>query len=179
MDNMEWLILAAIGAFLLLFSKQASGAVNSVVNTAEDFSGSILGPSSRGERNNNPGNIANNPAYKWDGQTGVDQGGYLIFSDAVYGIRAMARDLTNKFNRGLKTISDIIMQYAPPSENPTAAYIQFIADQFGGIDPYGPIDLSNPATLKQFVTAMIRFENGRVIYDDQTITNGVVAGMSQ
>jgi|GEM_PF-6677077 len=46
----------------------------------------------RGIRNDNPGNIKNIPGG-WKGQTGIDAGGHAIFSNPVYGARAMSSQL--------------------------------------------------------------------------------------
>lgn len=87
-----------------------------------------------GLRNNNPGNIR--PGDNWQGMIGTN-GGFVVFKDIAYGIRAMATDLGNDMRlKGLNTIRKLVTEYAPPSENDTAAYIRsmerytgFTADQ--------------------------------------------------
>lgn len=81
-----------------------------------------------GVRNNNPGNIRKNPDFKWDGEIGQDKRGFVQFSNPVYGFRAMAKLLRNYYDKqGLRTIRDIIYRYAPPSENDSRGYTNFVA----------------------------------------------------
>ena len=47
----------------------------------------------RGIRNNNGGNIRWDGVTDWQGMTGADAQGFVIFSDPVYGVRAMAKIL--------------------------------------------------------------------------------------
>lgn len=124
----------------------------------------------RGERNNNPGNIR--PAsYTWQGQIGIDSGpmgSYLIFERPEDGIRAIAKDLMTKYARGLNTVHAIINRWAPPSENDTNAYVKAVANEVG-VQPDDKIDLNDASTLTKLVTAIIRHENGRVIYAESMI----------
>lgn len=128
----------------------------------------------RGERNNNPGNIR--PAsYTWQGQTGVDSGpmgSYIIFSTPEYGIRAIAKDLMTKYARGLDTVREIITAYAPPSENPTESYISSVCQSLGILSTT-PLDMNDTTTLTNFVYAIIKHENGRVIYSPSQIADGI------
>jgi len=88
----------------------------------------------RGLRNNNPGNLR--PGDDWQGMVGTS-GGFIVFQDIYYGIRAMATDVGNDIRiDGKNTIRKLVTEYAPPSENDTAAYIDamvrstgFAADQ--------------------------------------------------
>lgn len=127
-----------------------------------------------GERNNNPGNIR--PGSNWQGMTGTAtcglSGSFVVFSDPVYGIRAIAKDLLTKYGRGLDTIRKIITVYAPPSENDTEAYIQSVSASVG-IYPDSLLNLHDSTTLIHFVYAIIRHENGRVIYSPAQVAEGV------
>lgn len=83
-----------------------------------------------GMRNNNPGDLRDE-GISWQGMTGTNEG-FCVFSDSVYGLRALALDLTNKINNdGLNTITLIINKYAPPSENDTQTYIDNVSAQTG------------------------------------------------
>jgi len=78
----------------------------------------------RGLRNNNPGNIrASDP---WQGMIGTDPAGFAVFKDISWGIRAMAKDLTSKINNGYDTLQEIIYRWAPPTENDTEAYLDYM-----------------------------------------------------
>lgn len=128
----------------------------------------------RGERNNNPGNIRPSLA-QWRGQSGIDagkMGQYIIFSEPKWGIRAIARDLRTKFARGLNNVRSIISAYAPPEENPTEAYIKSVCAELGVLSTT-KLDLTDKDTLRRFVHAIIKHENGRVIYTDEQIAEGV------
>ena len=139
----------------------------------------MTGNPTRGERNNNPGNIR--PAgYTWQGQTGIDSGAmgsYLIFSTPEYGIRAIAKDLLTKFGRGLNTVRLIISAYAPPSENPTESYISAVSRSLGVMST-SILNLRDSFTLTSFVYAIIKHENGRVIYTPAQIAEGVSMALS-
>ncbi len=166
---------------LYLYSRETQGSmsfspmINEISNDFSNWTDIIMGNPTRGERNNNPGNIR--PAsYTWQGQTGVADN-FVVFSDPVYGIRAIAKDLLTKFGRGLDTVAKIISVYAPPSENLTSAYISSVAGALGvGADT--PLNLYDPYVMTAFVKAIIKHENGRVAYDDALISHGVNLAMT-
>jgi len=114
----------------------------------------------RGIRNDNPGNIR--PGAPWQGATGDDggQNGYLVFSDPVYGLRAIVRILNTYYTRyHLHSVSALIGRWAPPSDdNPTDEYVGFICKALG-VGPDVEITLDS-STVKPFVDAIVRFENG-------------------
>jgi hypothetical protein len=125
----------------------------------------------RGIRNNNPGNI------RYDGTKLVGladpptDGAFCIFSAAKYGIRAMARIISNyNGTRGLNTVRKIISRWAPPNENDTAAYVASVAAAIGrGADT--PLDLA--ADMPLLCRAIIRHENGACPYGDDEIRAGI------
>jgi hypothetical protein len=98
----------------------------------------------------------------------------LIFENTVYGTRALATDLTNKFYRGLNTVTKIIEVYAPPVENNTNAYISAVANTLG-IGATQIITDWNKAFLAKFMRAVIMHENGQpgAIITDQEIVDGI------
>lgn len=181
------LLVVSFGA-LFAFSKraQASTANSSFDTTTTNFFdpfgiGSTLTNTvldmttglTRGERNNNPGNLEG--GGNWQGMTGTD-GPYLVFSSPYWGLRALAIDLGSKFNRGLNTVRKIISVYAPPSDNNTAAYIAAVCQSLG-VSADTPLDLNDPATRAAFVQAIIMHENGRVSYASADIQAGVNTAM--
>jgi hypothetical protein len=112
----------------------------------------------RGIRNNNPGNEEVEIGVVWQGQVGTDAN-FVIFADTTWGLRALAKDLTTKITvDGLTTISQIITDYAPPSENDTASYIASVASDTG----FGANDIltADPDTLAALVRAIVNHENG-------------------
>jgi hypothetical protein len=137
--------------------------------------GAVVYTMTRGLRNNNPGNITYNsdPSQQWVGLANPPTDGtFCIFTDVTYGIRAMDIILTNKFNQGMVTISQIIMSWAPPSSNNTAAYITAVSQSMG-IDPDANIDLTDPTTMQNLIAAIISQENGLNPYDAGTIQSGM------
>lgn len=75
---------------------------------------------------NNPLNIRYNHLNKWKGQIGQTRG-FVDFSDLFYGVRAALYLVKISYARkGKVTISEIISTFAPPSENDTLTYIEFV-----------------------------------------------------
>jgi len=124
-----------------------------------------------GLRNNNPGNIR--PGDAWQGMTG-ENGGFVVFQDITWGIRALATDITNKVREGYNTITSLISRYAPPSENNTGAYIAAVAADTG-IPADQVLDL-NQESLHDLVRAIMNHENGdqfSALVSDQDIDTGI------
>lgn len=124
----------------------------------------------RGERNNNPGNIERGTIH-WQGMS-ADQSGdkrFIVFNSPEDGIRALGKLLFN-YQRihGLNTVRQIINRWAPPVENDTGSYVNAVANEVG-VSPDDKINLNDADTLAKLVTAIIRHENGRVIYAESII----------
>ena len=125
----------------------------------------------RGIRNNNPGNIRATRPDTWDGQTGVDEGGFAIFKSPEWGVRALGKLLAN-YERlyGLNTVTGIISRYAPTEENNTDSYIKSVANALE-VDPETTLDLSQK--LPELVNAIIYHENGQNPYSQSLIETGL------
>lgn len=137
--------------------------------------GAVVYNQTRGLRNNNPGNIRPlGGSQKWQGQTGVDNnkgGPFVIFDTPENGIRALARVLKNYQKlHGINTVQGIINRWAPGHENPTDAYVAYVA-KAAGVAAGDKINVVEK--LPQIVRAIIRFENGLNPYDDGVINAGV------
>lgn len=126
----------------------------------------------RGLRNNNPGNIRLNGSIAWLGQSPSQlDPDFVQFSSPEYGIRALARLLSNYYTRyNLDTVDALISRYAPSTENNTHAYIDSVANSIG-VDAYTPIDVN--AYLPSLISAIIRHENGLQPYSGDTILKGI------
>ena len=117
--------------------------------------------STRGIRNCNPGNLRKSKD-NWKGlrkeQTDKE---FFQFVTPEYGYRAMIITIRN-YNRryGLNTVSKIINRYAPPIENHTDNYINYVAKQMG-VDPNEVIDTKDKETMVEMVCAMSFVENGK------------------
>ena len=77
------------------------------------------------------------------------------------GLRAGVMTIRNKQKlHGLKTIREIITQFAPPSENDTEAYIKLVTRE-NNIKDNQIIDLvNNDGLLAGIVRSMIKMEQG-------------------
>lgn len=121
----------------------------------------------RGIRNNNPGNIRHGD--KWRGLSASQPDpAFCTFVAPVYGIRAMVKILRNYRKRGINTVAEIISAWAPTVENDTAAYIKSVCSRTG-VGPNDPIEPTNPDLIK----AIIKHENGSQPYSDNTINDGI------
>jgi hypothetical protein len=113
----------------------------------------------RGVRNNNFGNLKPVPGG-WQGQVGVDPGGYAIFDTPEAGIHAADTNLQAYAGHGINTLRGVIMRWAPPGENNTDAYVGAVS-KMTGLHPDQQIDLADPAVRQQILPALFRVENGK------------------
>lgn len=127
----------------------------------------------RGERNNNPGNIVQS-ANAWIGKiVNPTDDRFEQFTSPEYGVRALAKNLlTYQNSYGLYTVRAIINKWAPPSENNTNAYVDAVANYIG-ILPNTTINLNDENMLMLLVSAIIQHENGRIAYPVAQIQSGV------
>ena len=127
----------------------------------------------RGIRNNNPGNIRYN-GTGWQGLANPpSDGAFCIFTEAKFGIRALATILRNyKCKYGICAVSGIIGRFAPSSENDTAAYIRSVCAAVGCAAD-AKLDIEDEAVLLPLAKAIIRHENGRQPYSDEQIREGL------
>lgn len=117
----------------------------------------------RGIRNNNPLNIRH--GSKWQGlrPTQTDTS-FCQFQSMTYGIRAAIKLLRNYISgwngrsRKINTIDAIIHRWAPPIENATEKYIQFVADQ-SGIHRYQIIYHDRRDMIYRILEAMCKMES--------------------
>lgn len=125
----------------------------------------------RGIRNKNPGNIK--LGTDWDGLS-AEQGDpiFCTFDEAVMGIRALMRILlTYRFTHKKTNVDSIISRWAPPSENDTEAYIDFVCKKME-VKPLDVLDNSIEHYLP-LVKCIIQMENGMQPYDDELIVEGM------
>lgn len=116
-------------------------------------------------RNNNPLNLRYHPgqvsAIKGDG-------GFARFSSPVEGLAQAARQMRKHWRNGDDTVGKLVNRWAPPSENDTGAYAEFVAREMGvGINDR--VDLSDDNTLIAMQKAMAQFEsrdNAKLLKDD-------------
>lgn len=113
----------------------------------------------RGLRNNNPGNIEDGSfARGLPGYQGTD-GRFAVFDSMDNGNAAKGALLQSYGRRGFNTVEKVVGRWAPPSENDTGSYVQFVSERLG-VDPRQPLDLDNPQTLSALQAAIAERENG-------------------
>jgi len=134
-------------------------------------------PLPRGIKNNNPLNIRLHPANNWQGRVDPSKntdGAFEQFIDAVWGIRAGARNIIFHYDRnGADSIRKLVTLWAPPSENDTSGYVRYVSGG-SGFQPDQEIDFHKHEHLKPVLVAMIRIENGLQPYTDAQIDAGLV-----
>lgn len=131
----------------------------------------------RGERANNPGNLNYMPHAPWRGQVGLEivppgmsyKPRFGRYDTDHNGLRALAKQLLAYYMRdGRRSVRAMINRYAPNSENLTDTYVGAVCNYCGVLpdDDYPIVTLSR---LTSIVFAIIRQENGRVLYDAHLI----------
>jgi len=135
----------------------------------------------RGIRNQNPGNIEYGPFARKYGATGSD-GRFAIFPTMVDGLRAMAELLvvysTHPDGKGGKidTVEEAINRWAPSNENHTAAYIALVCTVLE-CSKDDEFDFTDPSFLFWMLTGIGEEENGPKAFteavSDAEIAEGV------
>ncbi len=120
-------------------------------------------------RCNNPLNIRYSKHNNWDGQVGCEAG-FCVFKNTAYGFRAAYKIITNYMRAGLRTIEEIVTRWAPPCENDTKRYINFVCEQTLIPSDHELTDLNihDYWTKIIILQAMAKMESG-VDYDEQMI----------
>lgn len=79
------------------------------------------------EKTKNPLNLRYSAKNKWLGQVG-ELNGFCVFQNEAYGFRAAFKNMCTYLRQGHDTIEKIVSRWAPPCENKTEEYINFVAD---------------------------------------------------
>lgn len=109
------------------------------------------GGGTRGDRNNNPGNIKGGP---YPGQVGTDAQGHAIFQNWGAGRQAQASLLQQKYNN--QTVPQMA-RYA----NGDQGWVRNVM-RYGGFGPNEKLNLNDPATMERLQTAIWRSEGTRI-----------------
>ena len=124
----------------------------------------------RGIRNNNPLNIRK--GSQWQGMSKEQSDpAFVQFISMQYGIRAAFKLMINHISgfKGTRpprnTISKLISVWAPPSENATTKYIDFVS-QAVGLQASDIIDHKDAAIMCKIARAMAFVECGQWIDED-------------
>lgn len=116
----------------------------------------------RGFRNNNPGNLVYVPTRNWEGRKiprtdkKFDQ-----FVQLPFGVSAMIKVLAENIDAG-KTLEELVNKYAPPSENNTVSYMNSAAKKVGLSSVKSRMNRSH---LKALTITLIQLENSTTITD--------------
>ena len=117
----------------------------------------------RGVRNNNPLNIKKKVSNAWDG-IAEDQSGdsiFATFESAEYGIRAALRTLVTYQNKHkLRTPSEMLARWAPPSENIVSDYVATVKE-LSGLSMDDPMVIGNNQKTLDLIRSMIAMENSQ------------------
>ena len=118
----------------------------------------FAGPQGSSVGANNPYNIRDYN-QNWEGQSGATKG-FVNFGDEASGVRAADKLLENyQTLHGISTVREVIARFAPPNENITEEYIEFVANKTG-LTPDQPLNLSDPRTRDALLGAMGAMESG-------------------
>lgn len=118
----------------------------------------------RGIRNNNPLNIRKGSNWKGERPVQTDKA-FEEFTSMEYGIRAGFKLICNHINGfggkrpKANTIAKLIRVWAPPVENNTNKYIDFVAEH-AGVQASDIIDVRNVELMVKIARAMSFYECG-------------------
>ncbi|MBI1363164.1 MAG: hypothetical protein GC134_04195, partial [Proteobacteria bacterium] len=132
----------------------------------------------RGLRNNNPGNIVKTNSL-WSGEINGADSRFKTFATPESGLAAMGgllrryQNSPGRLNSNCQqqTLYCYIYTWAPPSENNTSAYANFVSSKTG-IPVNSRPDFNNPQVLASVMGAMIQKENGRQPYSVEQLLGG-------
>ena len=111
---------------------------------------------------NNPCNIRKNNTI-WLGQIRSDKP-FCEFDTLVHGLRAVFKILATYHSRGYVTIPDMMSHYAPPNENNTRSYINFVCNHCH-YPRTSSVDLYDKTLMKSIVRYMCLIESSTAVSD--------------
>lgn len=110
---------------------------------------------------NNPGNIRHT-ALRWQGEITAPGEAFCNFSSLEMGCRAMLKLLRRYISvKGLNCVRKIIAVWAPPAENNTPAYTDYVARSMD-VHPDDTL-CADRDTLIALASAMTRVEQGKSV----------------
>lgn len=125
---------------------------------------------------NNPGNIRKSNDV-FDGEAQSPNPSFKAFKTMAYGYRALAIILYNYISiYGDRNLNEIITRYAPPNENATGEYLDFVRN-FSGVGIQKPLSknsfigfLGLEPDMKKIIRAISAKEIGYI--DEQQLSEG-------
>lgn len=121
------------------------------------------------EQTKNPLNLRYSAKNQWLGQVG-ELKGFCVFKNEAYGFRAAFKNVCTYLRQGCDTIEKIVSRWAPPCENQTEQYINFVADDVM-IDRDRTLHIQSIHGYWEIIMilrAMAKMESGKW-YDEQQI----------
>lgn len=113
----------------------------------------------RGIRNKNPFNIRKSMNNNWLGKIDGSDRDFETFNSMVLGLRAGLKLLFTYIDRGDNTIEKIIQRFAPPSENSTNAYIEYVQRDSRGFVKYSrDMRITRLGELVHVASRIIKYE---------------------
>lgn len=143
----------------------------STFRTVQQVGGSDAGDNPAGSsgtlatRNNNPLNIRYSSSNNWNGKGSDNGSGFENFESADHGLRAGLKLMRNHISNGDDTLGSLIRKWAPPSENDTAQYAQFVSSKTG-IPVDAKLDPNNPQQMQTIAKAMAQQEGYKASISD-------------
>jgi hypothetical protein len=108
----------------------------------------------RSQKNSNPGNLR----YARQREAiGKDDKGFAVFPDGPAGWRALHNQIKLDQKRNL-SIGQFIAKYAPPNENDTSEYLEFVLEEMGALDTTG-LQAISPYALAGVIARMEGYFN--------------------
>ena len=130
----------------------------------------------RGMRLFNPFNLRKTQIF-WKGEVEGTDPDYETFKDFASGLRAGFRVLLTYFNKHhLNSVVEIISRFAPPPENNTAGYTQFVARRLA-VDVQDHL-IPDGKTLLNLAKAIITFEQGQQPFTDKELNMALTNAVS-
>lgn len=118
---------------------------------------------------NNPGNIRRVQGQTWQGEITPSpwRSGFATFVTLDYGFRALMVLLKNYIGAGYNSVNKIINRWAPPSENDTRAYINFVSSYTGF--PELQTLQATPAVLQKLAAAIAEVEHSGALTNNDLL----------
>ena len=110
-------------------------------------------------RNNNPLNLRSREDIDWLGEVTPGGSPFEVFATPEAGWRAGMRNMETQIGRGYNTVGALVTRWAPPAENNTQAYIDWVA-QAAGLRPNDTL-APGSESFNAVARAMADYESGR------------------
>ncbi len=164
-----WLGIFGAGLVALSFTEEGEDFLSSVKSTALESAAYLTGIEPRGYRNNNPGNLKPPSASTYQGQIGLDEDGFGVFSNLADGYRALMLNAQHQFKAaGANTLNKLGAIWAPTSDGNASTYGADLAKQIFGVSGHAD-DYFNPSSAFLALAKAISVNENGYVKDDGPI----------